>query len=116
MDYLSVTTCYRYINQAIEESRATIVTACVDNFNIFQPVSIQQDLLLSAYITNVGKSTLEVSVDVEQGDLETSQFKLHGNAYFLMAARDKLEAGKSYKVPQLSTEGEDDIKNAVYRQ
>lgn len=61
LDYVGVTTCYKYLYQkSNEEKVATIVTACVDNMNFYNPINVHNDLLITSYPSYVGTSSIEV--------------------------------------------------------
>lgn len=69
MDYMAAQVGYRYClpvsgnNKPIDFS---IVTASVDHINFFKPVRVDQNCTFSAYATYVGKTSIEVQVNVEQ--------------------------------------------------
>ena len=67
LDYVGVTTAFRYLYQKRgQEQKATIVTACVDHVNIYNSININQDLIITSYPSFVGKSSLEVQIDIWQ--------------------------------------------------
>lgn len=56
LDYVGVTTCYKYLYG----KEATMATACVDNMRFYNPVDIEKDLIITAYPSYVGSTTIEV--------------------------------------------------------
>lgn len=90
-----------------------VVTAAVDRLDLLRPLSPDEpeDLRLSGHVYSVGRSTMEVTVRLQsisrrKGLRDTPETILLGR--FTMACRDK-ETGKARPVPQLITEGEDEI-------
>ena len=70
-----------------------IVTAAIDQIQFYYPVSIEEDCLLSGYVSYVGKSSMEVHIDVMQ-KIE-GEDRLACSANFVMVARNK-HTGKSH--------------------
>lgn len=90
-----------------------VVTAAVDRLDMLRPFSPDEpeDLRLSGHVYSVGRSTMEITVRLQsisrrKGLRDTPETILLGR--FTMACRDK-ETGKAKAVPQLITEGEDEI-------
>jgi acyl-CoA hydrolase len=88
--------------------RANVVTASIDRMVFLKPVFIGNALIISARITYVRRSSMEIEVNVEAEDLDDNS-KVHAaTAFVTMVALDKY--GKPTKVPQLIMEDENDKK------
>ena len=105
MDYIAANVAYRYCTPDSDKDLDMndldfiVVTAAIDQIEFYYPISNEVDCKLSGYVSYVGKSSMEVHIDVLQ--------KVEGNdrlacsANFVMVARNK-QTGKSYQVPKLS--------------
>ena len=78
-----------------------VVTAAVDEIEFYYPIRIDTDCLLSGYVSYVGKSSIEVHIDVLQ-QFEGKD-RLACSANFVMVARNK-KTGKAYEVPRLNVD------------
>ena len=88
--------------------RANVVTASIDRMVFLKPVFIGNALIISARITYVRRSSMEIEVNVEAEDLDDNS-KVHAaTAFVTMVALDKY--GKPTKVPHLIMEDENDKK------
>ena len=88
--------------------RANVVTASIDRMVFLKPVFIGNALIISARITYVRRSSMEIEVNVEAEDLDDNS-KVHAaTAFVTMVALDKY--GKPTKVPRLIMEDENDKK------
>lgn len=88
--------------------RANVVTASIDRMVFLKPVFIGNALIISARITYVRRSSMEIEVNVEAEDLDDNS-KVHAaTAFVTMVALDKY--GKPTKVPHLIIEDENDKK------
>ncbi len=88
--------------------RANVVTASIDRMVFLKPVFIGNALIISARITYVRRSSMEIEVNVEAEDLDDNS-KVHAaTAFVTMVALDKY--GKPIKVPHLVMEDENDKK------
>ena len=88
--------------------RANVVTASIDRMVFLKPVFIGNALIISARITYVRRSSMEIEVNVEAEDLDDNS-KVHAaTAFVTMVALDKY--GKPTKVPHLVMEDENDKK------
>jgi acyl-CoA hydrolase len=91
--------------------RANVVTASIDRMVFLKPVFIGNALIISARITYVRRSSMEIEVNVEAEDLDDNS-KVHAaTAFVTMVAVDKY--GKPTKVPHLITEDENDKKRYI---
>lgn len=55
---------------------------------------------------------MEIRVDIAHSNDPKDQL---GSAYFMFVARDANDYSKSYPLPELSFEGEEDVKKAMLR-
>ena len=82
------------------------VTAAIDEIDFFSPISAKEDCTFFGYVSYVGKSSMEVQIDVMQKDLEhENKQMLKCTAKFVMVARNK-STGKAYAVPPLNFDQE----------
>ncbi len=64
MDFVSGRVCYQHL-RVLEYHSYSCVTACVDNFDIFdEQYSVNENIVIDAYLTYVGKRAMEVQVDL----------------------------------------------------
>lgn len=88
--------------------RANVVTASIDRMVFLKPVFIGNALIISAKITYVRRSSMEIEVNVEAEDLDDNT-KVHAaTAFVTMIALDKY--GKPTKVPHLILADDNDKK------
>lgn len=110
MDSAAGIAAYRYAHGQVDLNVDFIMaTACVDEIDIYEEMQIEKDLTVSTYVTFVGKTSLEVQVDVEQ------EGRLKASALFTMVARQKSNQTKSYPVPEINLIEEPDMPNAKIR-
>jgi len=64
LDYIAVQVCFKFCNTNYQERKVTIVTACVDNMQFFSPMNSLNDISIIAYPSFIGKTSIEVQVDV----------------------------------------------------
>ena len=125
LDYIGVTTCYKYLYQnKSDEKVATVVTACVDNMHFYNPINVNHDLIINSYPSYVGASSMEIQIDIWQEDSAStdnqnlysdSGQQLKASAVFLFVARDKSDHTKKYQLPKFSFEGEEDLDKCNMR-
>jgi acyl-CoA hydrolase len=91
---------------AARHSHTDIVTARVEGINFYRPISVGNLVTVKAFLTFVGRSTMEVRVEVLCEDIFREQTATALTAYFVMVALD--EQGKPTEVPplMLSSDGE----------
>ena len=85
---------------------ANIVTASLDSMTFSKPVFIGNALILKARLNYVKRSSMEVEVNIEAEDLNSSQKTLTGTAYVTLVALD--EKGKPVEVPKLILQNNDE--------
>lgn len=113
MDYLAGTVAYRYSKENPKARNATMVTASVYDVALFEnQLQGTKDLLLTGYVCHVGKSSLEIRVDISHSEDPKDQA---GSAYFMFVARDAKDYTKAFALPELSFEGEKDEKKCILR-
>ena len=117
MDYIAANVAYRYCTPDDEkdinmnELPFLIVTAAIDSIEFYYPISVEIDCTLSGYVSYVGKSSMEVHIDVLQktGNSE----RLACSANFVMVARNKT-TGKAYEVPSINFNDEKDTFRIIH--
>lgn len=87
---------------------ANIVTASLDSMTFSKPVFIGNALILKARLNYVKRSSMEVEVNIEAEDLNSSQKSLTGTAYVTLVALN--EKGKSVEVPKLILQNDEEEK------
>ncbi|EAR99776.1 acyl-CoA thioester hydrolase CGI-16 (macronuclear) [Tetrahymena thermophila SB210] len=95
--------------------KLTLVTACVDNVEFYSDLSTQKDIYLKGYVTYVGRTSIEVKIDMYQPS-DKGEEDLVGTSYFLMVARNSQDHSKSVEVPKLSFENEFNKDACLYRE
>ena len=93
----------------------TCMTACCDHLKFFRPIRGDRNIVINAYPTYVGKSTVEVRTDLLQKIDNAKEETLAASALFLLAARNTKDFSKAYTLPRLSFEGENDIEKCILR-
>jgi len=72
MDYIASNVAYRYCiadtdkNFDFDQLSFLIVTAAIDSIEFYYPISVEIDCTLSGYVSFVGRSSIEVHIDVLQ--------------------------------------------------
>jgi len=82
LDKVAETTALRYVNRFHPTAR--VVTAAIDNIVVRHAVDVTRDLLFAATINQVGRSSLEIGIRVEQPGCPTPHI---ASCYFTMVAR-----------------------------
>jgi len=85
---------------AVRHSHKDSVTARVEGINFYHPIWVHNLVIVNASLTFVGRTSMEVRVEVWAEDIPKEE-KVHAlTAYFIMVAVD--EAGRPTEVPPLS--------------
>jgi acyl-CoA hydrolase len=84
---------------ALRHSHANVVTARVEGINFYNPIKMGNFVTVSAYLTFVSRSTMEVRVDVVTEDIKREREWHALTASFIVVALD--EQGKPTEVPAL---------------
>jgi acyl-CoA hydrolase len=66
---------------------------------LFHKIDIEKDLTIEGYLTHIGRTSMEIEINVLQEN------KLRANSLFTMIARSLQNQSKGYQVPSLSFEG-----------
>jgi acyl-CoA hydrolase len=108
LDRMAEETALNYVNRFHPEAR--VVTAAIDNILVRNPIDVTRDVVFSAQINHVGRSSLEIGIRVEQlGDPATHI----ASCYFTMVARSGMgEEAVSVVLPPLEYTGETEQKRA----
>jgi acyl-coenzyme A thioesterase 9 len=77
----------------------TLVTAAVDGMTAISDIGITEDLVIQAFLTYVGKSSLEIHVNLLQEN-SAQKVKLVGSTQLIFVARN--QEGGAYEVPGLA--------------
>lgn len=85
-------------------ARRTVVTGCSDQADFHVPVRQGQLVELLARVTGVGRSSMQVEVDMTVEDLLSGNRRICTRARFAMIALDA--GGKPVAVPRLDQEDE----------
>ena len=93
----------------------TMMTVCVDHLKFFRQIRGDRNIVINAYPTYVGQSTVEIRTDLLQKEDNAKEETLAASALFLMAARNTQDYSKPFILPKLSFEGENDIEKCVLR-
>jgi acyl-CoA hydrolase len=91
---------------ATKHCRRNCVTANIEHIDFIYPVHIGDLLEMKGRINFVGRSSMEVGVEVFAENLETGDINFAGRATVTMVALD--DSGKSVEVPHLKLETDED--------
>jgi acyl-coenzyme A thioesterase 9 len=80
LDKLAEDAALAYVRQFHPDVR--VVTAAIDSIRVRRPADLNRDLLFSARVNYVGRSSMEVGIRMEQGENHIA------SSYFTMVARD----------------------------
>ncbi|KAG8510091.1 Acyl-coenzyme A thioesterase 9, mitochondrial [Galemys pyrenaicus] len=99
LDSLGVLICYTHNkNNTTEMSPLSIVTAMVDKIDMCKKcLSPEQDIKISGHVSWVGKTSMEVKMQMFQ--LQDNEFCPVLNATFVMVARDSENKGSAFVNP-----------------
>jgi acyl-CoA hydrolase len=91
---------------ALRHSHHIAVTARVDGINFFRPIKVHDLVIVNAYLTFVGKSSMDVRVEVFAEDI-IGEMRRHAlTAHFIMVALD--DHDKPTEVPPLILSSEEE--------
>lgn len=91
---------------AIRHSRMRCVTVAMDSMTFKQPVYIGDLLTLTACLTHVGRTSMEVEVRIDAENLLTGEKRHAGTSYLVYVAID--DAGQPTAVPRLIVRTEEE--------
>lgn len=86
LDGLAGDVCYRHVGAEELQKGMSIVTASVDRVKILSEISLLNDVKLQGYLTYVGRSSMEVTIDVISIK-DHGEPVLVGTTQFIMVAR-----------------------------
>ena len=108
LDKMAEETALNYVNRFYPEAR--VVTAAIDNILVRNSIDVTRDIVFSARINHVGRSSLEIGIRVEQQGEPVSHI---ASCYFTMVARSGMgEKAVSVKLPPLEYADEIEQKRA----
>lgn len=90
--------------------RTEAVTASMDEVSFLGPIRVGQLACIAARMTYVGRTSMEIRVDVESEDLMSGERRPTSTAYLTFVAVDK--SGRPAEVPPLLLENEEDRQEA----
>ena len=90
--------------------RTEAVTASIDEVSFLAPIRVGQMALIAARMTYVGRTSMEIRVDVQSEDLLSGERRQTSTAYLTFVAVDK--GGRPISVPPLLYETEDEKREA----
>ncbi|HZE18944.1 MAG TPA: acyl-CoA thioesterase [Candidatus Angelobacter sp.] len=90
--------------------RTEAVTASIDEVSFLAPIRVGQMALIAARMTYVGRTSMEIRVDVQSEDLLSGERLQTSTAYLTFVAVDK--GGRPMEVPPLCYETEDEKREA----
>ncbi len=93
---------------AVRHARANVVTASVDRLDFHHPVFIGDLLILTATLSLVGKTSMEVGVYVQSENPITGEIRHTASAYLTFVALDK--DGRPMVLPPLILETEEEVR------
>lgn len=97
MDLAAAITAHRH-------ARRPVVTVSVDSITFEAPIRVGQVAIVNARLTFVGRTSMEIRVDVDCEDLDRGARHRTSTAYFTFVALD--EKGRPYPVPDLAPASE----------
>lgn len=86
--------------------QSTVVTASIDNISFLYPIKEGQQVVLTAQVNYVGRSSMEIGVRVEIENAFSGKLTHTNSAYLTFVALDN--RGRPVSVPKLTLESEDD--------
>ena len=89
---------------ALRHAHTAVVTARVDGINFYHPIKVGALVTVNAFLTFVGRSSMEVQVEVLTEDIMTEKTTHALTAYFIMVALN--DRGKPTEVPHLIVSSE----------
>jgi len=96
---------------ALRHARRTCVTASIDQVDFHEPIKVGHIAILTARLNGVGRTSMEISVEVAGEHPLTGEVKKATSALLTFVAQD--EHGQATPVPPLLVETEEDGVRAV---
>lgn len=91
---------------AVRHARNTVVTVSFDTVHFRQPINIGDAVILKSRVNWVGRTSMEISVEVHSENLKTGQRVLCNSAFVTFVAID--EFNNPVEVPSLKLETDED--------
>lgn len=114
LDYVATHTSYVFCHSEPFSRTSTNVTLSMDNMHFFKPIFADKDLIICAYPTYNGNSTIEIRIDLYQDEDKDKNTELVASTHFVMASRD-IQTHKAKKVPQLAFDNEEEYNKCLLR-
>lgn len=95
---------------ATKHARKNVVVASMDHIEFKHPVNVGDLLTLKASIYHVGRSSMDVEVEIETEKIKQGKILKVGSSYLTMVALD--EKGKPARVPRLILKTKEEIVKA----
>jgi acyl-CoA hydrolase len=89
---------------AVRHAHTDVVTARVDGVNFLRPIKVLELVTIDAFLTFVGRTAMEVRVEVTVEDMVKEEKSRALTAYFTLVALD--DKGKPTQVPPLILESD----------
>ena len=93
---------------AFRHARKNVVTASIDRLDFHEPVRLGDILTLRSWINYVGRSSMEIEVDVTTEDRLSGEGLRACSAYLTFVAIG--DGGRPTPVPRLELEGDDETR------
>jgi uncharacterized protein (TIGR00369 family) len=91
---------------AVRHARSRCVTVAMDSMTFNQPVYIGDLLTVTAQLTHVGRSSMEVEAEIQAEDLRTGAVRHVGTSYLVYVALD--DEGHPMPAPPLTLTTEEE--------
>lgn len=93
---------------ATKHARKNVVVASIDNIEFRHPVGVGDVLTLRASVYHVGRTSMDVEVEIEMEKIKQGKILKVGSAYLTMVALDK--KGRPTEVPRLILKTTEEIQ------
>ena len=93
---------------ATKHARKNVVVASMDNIEFKHPVGVGDVLTLRASVYHVGRTSMDVEVEIETEKIKQGKILKVGSAYLTMVALN--EKGKPAQVPRLILKTKEEIQ------
>lgn len=97
LDYLSAFSAYRHNNILPKSKTATMVTASMDSFSLKKQIDLTKCLLINAYPTWTGDSSMEIRLDIYNGTHDDSNTSTnHDESVEKIKQYDNIETDENF--------------------
>lgn len=114
LDFISNYVAYFHCKTEPMKKKCTLMTVCVDHLKFFRNIRADKNIVINAYPTYTGASTVEIRTDLFQNQ-PNGELAMASSALFLLAARDFNDYSKPYEVPKLIIDKEKEKEKAALR-